>query len=126
MEKRIYNEQTGISYTLHGDYYLPDLALPEEERGVEIGVWGQRHLRYIKQHRKVLYLNLLTSGKLNGHLADIDKQAEDMLSRLVKQMAEREGVTEQLKADNQMEWVARMNNIRSRATEIVNKDLIYG
>ena len=126
MEKRIYNEQTGISYTLHGDYYLPDLALPEEERGVEIGVWGPRHLRYIKQHRKVLYLNLLTSGKLNGHLADIDKQAEDMLSRLVKQMAERECVTEQLKADNQMEWVARMNNIRSRATEIVNKDLIYG
>lgn len=126
MEKRIYNEQTGISYTLHGDYYLPDLALPEEERGVEIGVWGQRHLRYIKKNRKVLYLNLLTSGKLNGHLADIDKQAEDMLSRLVKQMAERECVTEQLKADNQMEWVARMNNIRSRATEIVNKDLIYG
>ena len=126
MEKHIYNEQTGISYTLHGDYYLPDLALPEEERGVEIGVWGQRHLRYIKKNRKVLYLNLLTSGKLNGHLADIDKQAEDMLSRLVKQMAERECVTEQLKADNQMEWVARMNNIRSRATEIVNKDLIYG
>ena len=126
MEKHIYNEQTGISYTLHGDYYLPDLALPEEEKGVEIGVWGQRHLRYIKQNRKVLYLNLLTSGKLIGHLADIDKQAEDMLSRLVKQMAERECVTEQLKADNQMEWVARMNNIRSRATEIVNKDLIYG
>ena len=126
MEKRIYNEQTGISYTLHGDYYLPDLALPEEERGVEIGVWGQRHLRYIKQHRKVLYLNLLTSGKLNGHLADIDKQAEDMLSRLVKQKAEREGGTEQLKTDKQKEWVARMNNIRSRATEIVNKDLIYG
>ena len=126
MEKRIYNEQTGISYTLHGDYYLPDLALPEEERGVEIGVWGQRHLRYIKKNRKVLYLNLLTSGKLNGHLADIDKQAEEMFSRFVKQMAEREGVTEKLKVDNQMEWVARMNNIRSRATEIVNKDLIYG
>ena len=126
MEKHIYNEQTGISYTLHGDYYLPDLALSDEEKGVEIGVWGQRHLRYIKQHRKVLYLNLLTSGKLNGHLADINKQAEDMLSRLVKQMAEREGVTEALKADNQMEWVARMNNIRSRATEIVNTDLIYG
>ena len=126
MEKHIYNEQTGISYTLHGDYYLPDLALPEEERGVEIGVWGQRHLRYIKQHRKVLYLNLLTSGKLNGYLADIDKQAEEMFSRLVKQMAEREGVTEKLKVDNQMEWVGRMNNIRSRATEIVNADLIYG
>ena len=126
MEKRIYNEQTGISYTLHGDYYLPALALPEEERGVEIGVWGQRHLRYIKQNRKVLYLNLLTSGKLNGYLADIDKQAEEMFSRLVKQMAEREGVTEKLKVDNQMEWVGRMNNIRSRATEIVNADLIYG
>ena len=126
MEKHIYNEQTGISYTLHGDYYLPDLALPEEEKGVEIGVWGQRHLRYIKQNRKVLYLNLLTSGKLNGYLADIDKQAEEMFSRLVKQMAEREGVTEKLKVDNQMEWVGRMNNIRSRATEITNTDLIYG
>ena len=125
MEKHIYNEQTGISYTLHGDYYLPDLALSDEEKGVEIGVWGQRHLRYIKQHRKVLYLNLLTSGKLNGYLADIDKQAEDMLSRLVKQMAEREGVTEQLKADNQMEWVTRMNNIRSRAIEVVNTDIIF-
>lgn len=125
MEKHIYNEQTGISYTLHGDYYLPDLALSDEEKGVEIGVWGQRHLRYIKQYRKVLYLNLLTSGKLNGHLADIDKQAEDMLSRLVKQMAEREGVTEQLKADNPMEWVTRMNNIRSRAIEVVNTDIIF-
>ena len=125
MEKHIYNEQTGISYTLHGDYYLPDLVLPDEEKGVEIGVWGQRHLRYIKQHRKVLYLNLLTSGKLNGYLVDLDKQAEEMFSRLIKQMAESEGVTEQLKADNQMEWVARMNNIRSRATEIVNNDIIY-
>ena len=83
-------------------------------------------MRYIKQNRKVLYLNLLTSGKLNGYLADIDKQAEEMFSRLVKQMAEREGVTEKLKVDNQMEWVGRMNNIRSRATEIVNNDLIYG
>ena len=125
MEKHIYNEQTGISYTLHGDYYLPDLALSDEEKGVEIGVWGQRHLRYIKQHRKVLYLNLLTSGKLNGYLADINKQAEDMLSRLVEQMAEREGVTEELKANSQMEWVARMNNIRNRATEITNKHLIH-
>ena len=125
MEKHIYNEQTGISYTLHGDYYLPDLALSDEEKGVEIGVWGQRHLRHIKQHRKVLYLNLLTSGKLNGHLADIDKQAEAMFSRLVKQMAEREGVTEKLKADNQMEWVGRMNNIRNRATEVVNTDIVF-
>ena len=124
MEKRIYNEQTGISYTLQGDYYLPDLALPEQE-DKPIGLWGQRHLRYIKQHRKILYINLLTSGKLNGYLANIDKQAEDMFFRLMEQIAEREGVTEQLKADNQIEWVARMNNIRSRATEIVNHDLIY-
>ena len=124
MEKRIYNEQTGISYTLQGDYYLPDLALPEQEDKT-IGLWGQLHLKYIKHHRKILYINLMTSGKLNGYLADIDKQAEDMFFRLVKQMAEREDVTEQLKADNQMEWVTRMNNIRSRATEIVNKDIIY-
>ena len=124
MEKRIYNEHTGISYTLQGDYYLPDLALPEQE-DKPIGLWGQRHLKYIKQHRKILYANLLTSGKLSDYLADLDKQAEDMFSRLVKQMAECEGVTEQLKADNPMEWVARMNNIRNRATEIVNCDLIY-
>lgn len=124
MEKRIYNEQTGIGYTLQGDYYLPDLKLPEQE-DKPIGLWGQRHLRYIKQHRKILYINLLTSGKLNDHLTDIDKQAEDMFFRLVKQMAECEGVTEQLKADNQMEWVARMNNISQMATEIVNTELIY-
>ena len=124
MEKRIYNEQTGISYTLQGDYYLPDLALPEQE-DKPIGLWGQRHLRYIKQYHKVRYTSLLIGGKLNGYLADIDKHAEDMFFRLVKQMAEREGVTEQLKVDNQIEWVARMNNIRSRATEIVNHDLIY-
>ena len=124
MEKRIYNEQTGISYTLQCDYYLPDLKLPDQE-DKPIGLWGQRHLRYIKQHRKILYINLLTSGKLNDHLTDIDKQAEDMFFRLVKQMAEREGVTEKLKADNQMEWVARMNNIEARASEIVNHELIY-
>ena len=123
MEKRIYNEHTGISYTLQGDYYLPDLAL-HEQKDKPIGLWGQRHLKYIKQHRKILYINLLTSGKLNEHLADIDKQAEDMFSRLVKQLAEREGVTEQLKADNQMEWIARMNNIHNRAIEIVNSNLI--
>lgn len=124
MKKRIYNEQTGISYTLQGDYYLPNLALPEQE-DKPIGLWGQRHLKHIKQHRKILYINLLTSSKLNGYLADLNEQAEDMFVRLVKQMAEREGVTEQLKADSQMEWVARMNNIRSRATEIVNDDIIY-
>ena len=109
---------------MQGDYYIPCLNLPEEEQQ-PIGVWGQRHLRDINQNRKGLYFNLLTSGKLNGYLADLDKQAENMFSRLVKQMAEREGVTEQLKADNQMEWVAQMNNIRSRATEIVNHDIIY-
>lgn len=123
MEKRICNEQTGICYTLQGDYYLPDLKLPEQE-DKPIGLWGQRHLCYIKRHKKVLYTNLLTSGKLNSYLANIDEQAEDMFSRLVKQIAEREGVTEQLKADNQMEWVARMNNIRSRVTEIINNDII--
>ena len=125
MEKHIYNEQTGISYTLHGDYYLPDLTLSDDEKGAEIGIYGQRHLRYIKQYRKALYLNLLTTGKLRNYLADIDIQAEEMLYRLVKQIAEYEGITETLKADNQMEWVARMNNIRSRATENVNTDLIY-
>ena len=124
MEKVIYDEKNGLWYELQGDYYIPYLKLPEEERQ-PIGVWGQRHLRYIKQNRKVLYLNLLTSGKLNGYLADLDRQAEEMFFRLVKQMAERDGVIEKLKADNQMEWVGRMNNIRSRATEIVNKDLIY-
>ena len=124
MEKRIYNEQTGISYTLQGDYYLPDFELPEQE-DKPIGLWGQRHLRYIKQHREILYINMLTRGKLNGYLAGIDKQAEDMFFRPVKQMAEREGVTEQLKADNQMEWVAQMNIIRSRVVEILNDNLIF-
>ena len=124
MEKIIYDEKNGLWYELQGDYYIPCLKLPEEEQQ-PIGVWGQRHLRYIKQNRKVLYLNLLTSGKLNGYLAVLDRQAEEMFSRLVKQMAEREGVTEKLKADNQMEWVARMNNIRSRAIEIVNREWIY-
>lgn len=117
-------EKMGGTYHQEGDYLIPNITLPEEEQK-PIGIWGQRHARYLKQYHKTLYMNLLTSGKLNAYLADIDKQAEDMLFRLVKQMAEREGVTEQLKADNQMEWVARMNNIRSRATEIVNNDIIY-
>ena len=124
MKQHFTDEKTGIRYTLQGDYYLPDLALPAEEQQ-PIGIWGQRHLRHIKQNQRVLYTNLLTSGKLNSCLADIDKQAEEMFSRLVKQMAEREGLTEQLKADNQMAWVGRMNNIRSRATEVVNTDFIY-
>ena len=124
MEKYIFDERNGLWYELQGDYYLPCLKLPEEDQQ-PIGIWGQRHLRYIKQNRKVLYLNLLTSGKLNSYLAEIDQQAEDMFFRLVKQIAEREGVTEQLKADNQMEWVGRMNNIRNRVTEVVNHDIIY-
>ena len=124
MKQHFTDEKTGIRYTLQGDYYLPDLALPAEEQQ-PIGIWGQRHLRHLKQNRRVLYANLMTSGKLNRYLANIDKQAEEMFSRLVKQMAEREGLTEQLKADNQMAWVDRMNNIRSRATEVVNTDFIY-
>ena len=124
MKRHFTDEKTGIGYTLQGDYYLPDLELPAEEQQ-PIGVWGQRHLRYIKQHRKAFYTNLLTSGKLNSYLADIDRQAEEMFSRLVKELAEEEYLTEQLKADNQMEWVGRINNIRNRATEFVNADLIF-
>ena len=124
MDKYIYNEKNGLWYEVQGDSYLPCLKLPEE-RTAYIGVWGQRHLRYIKQNRKVLYLNMLTSGKMNGYLADLDKQAEEMFSRLVKQMAEREGVTEHLKAKNQMEWVARINNIRNRAIEVVNTEIVF-
>ena len=118
-------EKQGGTYTQVGDFMLPDLLPAEEETEANIGVWGMRHKRYLKQNHKVLYYNLLTSGKLNSHLADIEQQAQDLFLRLVKQMAEREGVTEQLKADNQMEWVARMNNIRSRAMEIINEELIY-
>ena len=124
MGKVIYDEKNGLWYELQGDYYIPCLKLAEEEQH-PIGVWGQRHLRYIQQKRKVLYLNLLTSGKLNGHLVDINNQAEEMFSRLVKQIAEREEVTEQIKADNQIEWVRRMNSIRQRVTEIVNIELIF-
>ncbi len=125
MKQHYTDEKTGISYTLQGNYYLPDLILPAEKEERHIGVWGQRHAKYLKQNHKVLYMNLFTSGKLNNHLADVDEQAQEMFSRLINQMAEYEGVTEQLKAENQMEWVCRMNNIRSRAREIVNTDLIY-
>lgn len=124
MEKYIYNEQNGLWYEKQGDYYLPCLELPEQE-SKSIGIWGQRHKRYLKQNHKVLYMNLLTSGSLNNYLADIDQQAQDMFLRLVKQMAENEGLTEQLKSENQMEWVARMNNIRNRANEIVSVGIIY-
>ena len=123
MAKTIFEEMGG-TYTQVGDYLLPDLKLPEEEQQ-PIGVWGQRHWRYLKEHHRATYAILLTSGKLNSYLANIDRQAEELFSRLVKQMAETEGVTETLKAANQMEWVDRMNSIRSRAMEIVNSELIY-
>ena len=122
MTKTIFEEMGG-TYIRVGDYFLPDLKLPETETQ-SIGIWGQRHKRYLKEHKRLFYSNLLTSGKLNSYLADIDRQAEEMFSRLVKQMAECEGVTEQLKAENQLEWVRKMNNIRSRAVEIIDVELI--
>ena len=124
MEKVIYDEKNGLWYELQGDYYIPCLKVPEQANK-PIGIWGQRRLRYLKQHRKILYTNLLVSGKLNEHLADINERAEDIFSRLIKQMAEREGVTEQLKANDQMAWVGRMNNIRNRVAEIINTELIF-
>ena len=124
MEKYKFDDRNGLWYELQGDYYLPCLKLPEEEQAY-IGIWGQRHLRYLKKHHRVRYANLLTSGKLNSYLVDIDRQAEEMFERLVKQMAEREGVTEQLKAANSMEWVRKLNSIRNRAVEITSSELIY-
>lgn len=124
MDKYIYDEKNGLWYELQGDSYLPCLKLPEE-RTAYIGVWGQRHLRYLKQHRKGLYSELLISGKLNDYLADLNEQAEELFSRLVKQLAEKEGVTEALKAENQMLWVQKMNDIRNAAMEIVSSELIY-
>ena len=124
MEKYKFDENNGLWYELQGDYYLPCLKLPEEEQAY-IGIWGQRHRRHLKEYHRVRYANLLTSGKLNGYLVDIDRQAEEMFERLIKQMAEREGVTEQLKAANSMEWVRKLNSIRNRAVEITNSELIY-
>lgn len=124
MEKYIYNEQNGLWYELQGDYYLPCLKLPEEPE-VHIGIWGQRHRRYLKEHRRATYAMLLTSGKLNSYLADVDRQAEELFSQLVKQMAEAEGITEALKAADQMEWVRRMNSVRNRASEIVAKEILF-
>ena len=123
MKKTIFEEMGG-TYTQIGDYFLPDLKLPEEETK-PIGIWGQRHRRYLKEHKRAIYTTLLTSGKLNVYLADIDEQAEKMFFRLVKQMAERESVTEHLKAYIQFEWVQKMNNIRNRAMEIVNEEIIF-
>ena len=124
MEKRIYDKQNGLWYELQGDYYIPCLSLPEEEQK-PIGIWGQRYLRYIKQHKRVFYANLLTSRRLNSYLADVNEQAENMFSRLVKELSEKENVTEKLKAENAMLWVQKMNNIRARVAEVVNAELIF-
>ena len=118
-------EKQGCTYTQVGDYMLPDLLPAEEEKEANIGVWGMRHKRYLKQHHKVRYYNLLTSGKLNSYLVDIEQQAQDLFLRLVKDLAEKENITEELKATDMMLWVRNMNNIRNRATEKVNADIIY-
>ena len=124
MEKYKYDESNGLWYELQGDYYLPCLQLPEEEP-VHIGVWGQRHLNYLRENKRVLLSNLQISGKLNIYLADIDKQAEEMFSQLVKELAEKDDITEKLKTENQMLWVRRMNAVLETATEIVNNEIIY-
>ena len=121
MEKFIYDENNGLWYERDGDYYIPCLKLPE----TNIGIWGERYFSYIREHKKLLHTKLMVNGTLYDHLAEIDQQAEEMFSELVNQMKSREGITEQLKAENQMEWVCRMNNIRQVATEIVNNELIY-
>ena len=124
MERFVTDERTGLKYELVGDYYLiAGDDEPEEDR--PIGIWGQRHLRYLREHHRVRYANLLTSGELNAYLADIDRQAEELFLRLVSQMADAEGISETLKASDQMKWVRRMNNVRSRAFEIVEADIIY-
>lgn len=124
MENRIYDEKNGLWYAKQGDYYLPEFALPPEEEK-PIGIWGQKHLQYLKEQKQFVYLNLLTSGRLNKYLASVDEQAEDMFFRLVKEYADRQGVTEQLKAENQLEWVGRMNNIRACVRKVVESDIIY-
>lgn len=123
MEKSLFEQMVG-TYTQVGDYLLPNLILPEQQ-DQPLGVWGQRHARYLKQHHKIIYMNLLTSGKLNDYLVDIENQAENLFLQLVKQLAESENITEELKAKDQMEWVAQMNNVCNRAREIVNSKLIY-
>lgn len=125
MQKHITDEKTGISYTLQGDYYLPDLTLPPEKETRPIGIYGMRHKMYLMEHKKAVFTIMQMNGTLHTYLADLNEQAENMFLRLIKEMAKSEGVTENLKAENQMEWVGRMNNIRNRATEIVNTELIY-
>ena len=124
MEKRIYDENNGLWYARQGDYYLPELALPPEKEK-PIGLWGKRHLQYLKEHKRLVYINLMTSGRLNEYLASVDEQAEDMFSRLVKEYADRQEVTEQLKAENQILWIQKMNNIRVCVKEVVESEIIY-
>ena len=124
MEQTIHKKQNDLDYTFCGDYYLPNLLPPQAEEK-EIGVWGMRHLRYIKQHKKARYINLLTTGELNAYLAEIDERAQNMKAVLIKQMSEHEGANEMLKEQNQPEWVGRMNNIRNRAEEIIYNEVIY-
>ena len=125
MDKYIYDESNGLWYELQEDYYIPCLTLPTEKEYKPIGLWGQRHKRYLQEHKKALYATLLTSGKLNDYLADVDKQAEKRFERLVEQMKQAQGITEQLKVENVLEWIGRMNNIQVCAREIVDKEIIY-
>ena len=122
MKEYMIDEKTGIHYTMHGDYYLPDFELPAQE---PVGVWGQRHLQYLQQSHRGIYTGLLLSGKLNGYLVGLDRQADEMFRRLVAKLADRDNISEQLKATDQIEWVRRMNAARATATEIVNSELIY-
>ncbi len=124
MESRIYDENNGLWYELQGDYYLPCLSITKEE-APPIGLWGQRHLQYIKEHKKTFYNKLLLSGKMNEYLADIDEKAKEMFMQLLKQTAEREGVTEHLKAENQLLWVQKMNSIKNRVIEVVEEEMIF-
>ena len=124
MKKTIFEEMGG-TYIRHGDYLIPCLTLPEEEEQRFIGVWGQRHKRYLKEHKRAAYITLLTSGRLNSYLADIEEQAQERFERIVEQMKQVQGITEQLKAENQLEWVGRMNNVQACAREIVDKEVIY-
>ena len=123
MKKTIFEEMGG-TYIRHGDYFIPCLTLTEEEQRF-IGVWGQRHKRYLKEHKEAVYITLLTSGRLNSYLADIEEQAQERFERIVEQMKQAQGITEQLKAENQMEWVARMNNIQACARKMVDKEIVY-
>ena len=124
MDKYIYDDKNGLWYELQGNYYIPCLILPTEKEQ-PIGLWGQRHKRYVQEHKRVLYITLLTSGKLNSYLSDIDKQAQERFERLIEDMKRAQGITEQLKSENQLLWVQRLNNIRACAMEIVNEEIIY-